>query len=184
MGALFDRLQSIFPVIIAVCFIGVRIFSAVKRQNKKREQAQDRDAAQDEQEISRGFRPWEDDAVDEKDDDEFSAWDLLVQDTPPAPNPAVKPAAPKPVSLFTPLQSAPLSQSTAPVLLSYPIQTNPPVQPAPPVPADNSTRAEPDTPPTRQGRTGGGASLRRIHTLPAMQQAVAWAEILGPPKGF
>jgi hypothetical protein len=185
MGALFELLQPIFPVIIAVCFIGVRIFSAVKRQNEKREQAQAQspDTEQDRQEISPVFRPWAEE--DEEEDDEgegFSAWDLPVQDTPPAPapKPAAKPEpVPKPVSLFIPLQSAPLSQPSAPV------QVSPSVQSAPSAPADPSPQAKPDNSlPIRQGRTLGGASLRRIRSLPAMQQAAVWAEILGPPKGF
>ncbi|GHV75168.1 hypothetical protein AGMMS49940_24700 [Spirochaetia bacterium] len=186
MEGLSKLTDSIFPIIALIVIAGVRILPKVlRRQVRNRDQGQKhKDAPQLFQEESpqkgvRGFQPWEDEYRDPAssvtieeveqefmDDDNFSAWNLSVNDEAPAKPAPVVPS--KPAELPAWLQST--------------------VQPAAPQPTEASTSIA-------EAVAGDGGALSRqstarhrvesrIRSLPPLQQGIVWAEILGAPKGL
>ncbi|GHU60550.1 hypothetical protein FACS189445_0150 [Spirochaetia bacterium] len=169
----------------------------------------------------RGFHPWEDEyrnpaspvtteeaelrlmqqaAVEDDDDEAFSAWSLSVsEDVPPMPvtpsRAAALPADAAP-SLFTALSSTsavPVSGEVPAWLRSpsfvrsaetpeAPASAATPVETGAAAEEGGTSRGLPNRPPSARHRIGSVES--RICSLPPLQQGIVWAEILGSPKGL
>jgi hypothetical protein len=186
MKSFFD---SIFPFLVVAVFVGVRIISVLRRRKNNRQRQEAAPVAAPKK-SARGFVPWEDEFRDtavsgavgegspsqtasgDDDDEAFSAWNLSVDDVPPAP---VEPPAPKRLSEAP----RPGLFATAPESAAQPPQPvpAPPPRPAFPMAAPESA-AQPLQP------APGIRPNQRFRKLPPLQQAVVWAEILGTPKGL
>jgi hypothetical protein len=149
----------VVPVLVVAAFMGIRIVFMLRRRRAGR---QGNEGAQPKP--ARGFVPWEDEFRDNSaagnagdggpvqtlsagGDEGFSAWNLSVDDDPPA---AAVP--PRLAEAPRPLAAAPARFGAAP-------------EPAPP-------------------RRQAPGPEQRFQGLPPLQQALAWAEILGAPKGL
>ncbi|GHV80715.1 hypothetical protein AGMMS49944_25060 [Spirochaetia bacterium] len=176
MEGLSKLTNSIFPIIVLIVVAGVRILPKIlRRQARNRDQGQtDLPQRDSPQKGVRGFQPSEQEFMDADDDDDFSAWNLSVNDEVPAKSAPVVPS--KPAALPAWLQS--------------------PVQPAAPQPTEASASivagVETHAP---EAVAGDGGSLSRqstarhrvesrIRSLTPLQQGIVWAEILGAPKGL
>jgi hypothetical protein len=210
-------LNTVLPFIFVAVVVGVRIISGIRRQ--KRNQAQKGEPTGAQKTTDRGFKPWEDEyrdpnsavaageaerktpqaapADDDDDDEAFSAWNLSVNDDPPAtpanPPPA-KAASPKPMdpgasapSLFTALSSvsAVSASREIPAWLTSSPESRLPDTLSPTAVQENSIPNPGDggmpTPPPVPRQT---ALANRLRNLSPLQQGVIMAELFGPPKGL
>jgi hypothetical protein len=171
--------ESIFPFLVVAVFVGVRIISVARRLRNKRQQQKAAPVAPPAK-TARGFVPWEDEfreaavagnlgessaaqtASGADDDEAFSAWNLSVDDTLPAP---VEPPAPKR-----------LPEAPRPSLFAAAAKSA--AQLPQPVPATPESSAQPLRP------APSPRPKQRFPKLPPLQQAVVWTEILGTPRGL
>jgi hypothetical protein len=179
MEKFFDNL---FPFLMVAVVLGSRLVLTLWRRNRKRQEKSSVPAAAPKP--ARGFVPWEDEFRDPApaedvpvetaagDDEAFSAWNLSVNDDPPAPVSPPTPAAPPlPASrpslpetpLPTPFTAASARFGAATERLAAPPERMPPAQTA---------------------RPAAKSPHLRFRGLSPLQQAVVWAELLGSPKGF
>jgi hypothetical protein len=165
-------LDFVFPFLI-IAFVGLRIASALLRRKRSASRKENAPAGAAPSRAARGFVPWEDDSRDDTptraeaavkrdpvhttadDDEDFSAWNLSVDDEPPAP------AAPPKVREAFPLGALIAASAPAPLVVA-------PESVAPP-----SRRVDP-----------GCHVEQRFRGLSPLQQGVVWAEILGVPRGL
>jgi hypothetical protein len=185
--------DSSLPLIIFAAIAGVRIITMIRRRVKKR--AADATKEETPPTKPRGFRPFALETAEEQarqpaqsdpdddDEEEFSAWSLSINDEPPPAAPS-KPVVAKADSIFTALSST----SAVPISGEVPAWLQPPVRSAELSASAAETRvSEPGAagggePANRSVPAAGAGSRRR--SLPPLQQAVIWAEILGTPKGL
>jgi hypothetical protein len=159
-------LDSVFPFLVVVAFVGIRIVAMVRRRRRHGQ----RSASAAPPRSPRGFVPWENEFRDSApagdvpahtaavgdDEEDFSAWNLSVDDEPlPQPPPPVPPPR---------IPEAPRLAAPA---LSLAVPFSPPENASPP-----PRRAEPDR------------LTQRFRGLSPLQQGVVWAEILGVPRGL
>ncbi|MDR2739820.1 MAG: hypothetical protein LBB68_08335 [Treponema sp.] len=168
-------LSSFFPILILIAVVALRIVSMVKRRKRKQEQKTDR-----------GFNPWANNppappnpaavlhteqALNQE--EEFSAWNLSVDEYIP-PKPVPVPTMPEP-------RSGEIRLAVFPAKL--PVETPAPVITVPEDYVPETAKAG------DSGISGEVCSdtpnpvVSRIRSLPALQQGIIWAEILGTPKG-
>ncbi|MDR0598365.1 MAG: hypothetical protein LBG14_07655 [Treponema sp.] len=162
-------LESILPVIIVAAFVGARIAFMLRRWRIRRQREENTGAAPSK--AARNFASWEDEFRDAAaagnagdpartapGDEAFSAWNLSVDDGPPA-------------------QAAPERLPEPPRPLAAALTGLPEMPP----PARFAAAPESAAPPRRPAPASPG---RRFTGLSPLQRGVIWAEILGAPKGL
>jgi hypothetical protein len=175
-------LDSVFPFLIITVVVVSRVALAIGRQKRGRQGKKPAPTAAPKP--ARGFVPWEDEfregapaedrpaqtaPVDE--DEAFSAWDLSVNDEPPAPAAPSAPASPS----GPPEAPAPFAAASARFAVEERLAA---------VPDRVAAVPERVAPAPALPRPAPKSAARRFRSLSPLQRAVVWAEILGAPKGF
>jgi hypothetical protein len=166
--------SELFPFIVVIAIVAFRIVSMARRQKRKRQRQESAPASAP----SPAPVPVAQAMPADDEEETFSAWNLSVNDDPPAP----VPAAPRRVRETLPrfLETPPL----VPEAPQHIPEASPRFLAEPRVPAAPSGFPETPAPDRAASTRPAKKPARRLSGLSPLQQGVVWAEILGKPKGF
>jgi hypothetical protein len=153
--------NTIFLVFV-IAFVGVRIISMLRRRNNDRQRQESAAPKTAPQESARGFVPWEDEFRDN------------------AGNAAIAGNAGE----GGPAQTAPEDDDDGFSAWNLSVDDTPSAPVDPPAPKRLPEAPRPDPDGSARRPVPGRSLERRFRSLPPLQQAVVWAEILGTPKGL